>query len=98
MAAIGPGIGAHKYVVDRPVRDAFREGSGYWDEISSEVSLGQWQLDIGKSCRLQLEAADIATENIDEVKECTCCHRELFFSYRRDQGETGRQIGFVLMR
>jgi polyphenol oxidase len=29
--------------------------------------------------------------------EDTCCHRELFFSYRRDQGKTGRQMGFLLM-
>lgn len=97
MAAIGPGIGAHKYLVDRPVRDAFRDGSGYWEAISHEESLGQWQLDIGKSCRLQLEAAGLAGRNIDEVSECTCCHRELFFSHRRDQGATGRQIGFVLL-
>ncbi len=98
LAAIGPGIGAHKYMVDRPVRDAFREGSGYWEAISNEVSLGQWQLDIAKSCRLQLEAVGIVSGNIDEVTECTCCHRELFFSHRRDQGVTGRQIGFILMR
>lgn len=97
LAAIGSGIGAHKYQVDRPVREAFRAGSGYWEAISHEVSLGQWQLDIGKSCRLQLEAAGLAGKNIDEVQECTCCHRELFFSHRRDQGVTGRQIGFVLI-
>ncbi|NIQ94620.1 MAG: laccase domain-containing protein, partial [Desulfuromonadales bacterium] len=83
---------------DRPVRDAFRAGSGYWEAISDEVSLGQWQLDIGKSCRLQLEAAGISGEKIDAVAECTCCHRELFFSHRRDQGVTGRQMGFVLMK
>ena len=98
VAAIGPGIGAHKYLVDRPVRDAFREGSGHWEAISNEVSLGQWQLDIGKSCRLQLEAAGITGDNVDEVAECTCCHRELFFSHRRDNGVTGRQMGFVLMQ
>ena len=96
-AAIGPGIGAHKYLVDRPVRDAFRDGSGYWEAISKEVSLGQWQLDIGKSCRLQLEAGGIGGDNIEEVAECTCCHRELFFSHRRDQGVTGRQMGYILM-
>jgi len=97
VAAIGPGIGAHKYLVDRPVRDAFREGSGFWDAISNEASLGQWQLDIGKSCQIQLEAAGVAGVNIDIVKECTCCHRELFFSHRRDKGVTGRQLGFVML-
>lgn len=94
-AAIGAGIGAHKYEVDRPVRDAFRRGSGFWSEISSEVSLGHWQLDLALSCRLQLEQAGLKVNDIDQVTECTCCHPESLFSYRRDKGKTGRQIGFI---
>lgn len=94
-AAIGPGIAAHKYEVDRPVRDAFRKGSGFWSEIATEVSLGHWQLDIGLSCRLQLEQAGLSCNSIDQAQECTCCHPELLFSYRRDNGKTGRQIGFI---
>jgi len=97
QAAIGPGIGAHKYLVDRPVRDAFRAGSGHWEQIAEEVSLGQWKLDLQRSCRLQLEAAGVAPARISTVAECTCCHRELFFSYRRDQGQTGRQLGFIML-
>lgn len=95
QAAVGPGIGAHRYEVDRPVREAFRQGSGFWESISHEVRLGHWQLDLPLSCRLQLEQAGILTANIDSVAECTCCHPELFFSYRRDQGQTGRQLGFI---
>jgi len=98
QAAIGPGIGAHNYQVDRPVRDAFRQGVGHWDEIAEEVALGRWRLDLQKSCRLQLEAAGIEAARIEVAEECTCCHRELFFSYRRDGGETGRQMGFMMMR
>lgn len=94
-AAIGPGIGAHKYEVDRPVRDAFRQGSGFWPEIAKEVRLGYWQLDLSLSCRLQLEQVGLLTQNIDQAVECTCCHPESFFSYRRDKGETGRQLGFI---
>ena len=97
MAAIGPGIGAHKYEVDRPVRDAFREGSGHWERIATETHLGHWQLDLQKSCVLQLEAAGIPKHQIETVNECTCCHKETFFSFRRDQGRTGRQIGFLLL-
>jgi len=97
LAAVGPGIGAHKYEVDRPVRDAFRLGSGHWEEISQEVALGRWQLDLKKSCTLQLIEAGLTLPHVEVAEECTCCHRELFFSYRRDGGKTGRQIGFIAL-
>jgi YfiH family protein len=97
-AAIGPGIAAHNYEVDRPVRDAFRQGTDHWGRITTEVSLGHWQLDLQKSCLLQLEEAGIDRATVDLVQECTCCHKETFFSYRRDSGRTGRQMGFALLR
>lgn len=96
-AAVGPGIGAHRFEVDRPVRDAFRQGSGFWDEISNEVRLGHWEVDLRLSCRLQLEQAGLAPDTIEAAEECTCCHQELFFSYRRDKGVTGRQLGFIML-
>jgi YfiH family protein len=94
-AAIGPGIGAHNFEVDRPVRDAFRQGSGFWNEISTETRLGHWQVDLPLSCQLQLEKAGMLPQHIEVASECTCCHPELFFSHRRDNGVTGRQIGFI---
>lgn len=97
QVAVGPGIGAHRFEVDRPVRDAFRQGSGFWDEISNEVSLGHWQVDLGLSCRLQLEQAGLSPARIEGATECTCCHQELFFSHRRDEGTTGRQLGFIML-
>ena len=96
--AIGPGIAAHNYEVDRPVRDEFRNGTGNWEQIAKEVSLGHWQLDLKKSLLLQLEEAGVDRSAVDVVDECTCCHKETFFSHRRDQGKTGRQMGFVLLR
>ena len=98
LAAVGPGIGAHRFELDRPVREAFRNGSGFWDLISKEVSLGHWQVDLSLSCRLQLEAVGIQSRNIDVAKDCTCCHQELFFSHRRDNGLTGRQLGFIHLK
>jgi len=94
-AAIGPGIGAHKYEVDRPVRDAFRQGSDFWDEIAEETRLGHWKLNIPLSCQLQLEQAGLKPQKIEIASQCTCCHPELFFSHRRDQGITGRQLDFI---
>ncbi|HKK02118.1 MAG TPA: peptidoglycan editing factor PgeF [Desulfuromonadales bacterium] len=97
LTAVGPGIGAHNYEVDRPVRDAFRAGAGDWEQIAEEVALGKWQLDLRRSCQLQLATAGLLPERTVVADECTCCHRELFFSYRRDGGKTGRQLGFLLM-
>src|SRR5512139_1199462 len=96
-AAVGPGIGGHGYEVDRPVREAFRAGAGDWERIARETSLGHWLLDLRLSCQLQLAAAGLREERIEAVAECTCCHREAFYAYRRDQGRTGRQMGFVLL-
>lgn len=95
-AAVGPGIGAHKYEVDRPVREAFRRGSGHWERIAEEKELGKWRLDLRRSCELQLRDAGIDPGRVEAAGECTCCHKELFFSYRRDGGRTGRQMGFIV--
>ncbi|WP_303720675.1 laccase domain-containing protein [Malonomonas rubra] len=44
---------------------------------------------------MQLEQVGLKVNSIAQAKECTCCHPELLFSYRRDNGKTGRQIGFI---
>lgn len=96
-AAIGPGISAARYEVDRPVRDAFRRGTGFWNEIAAETRLGHWALDIPMSCQLQLEQAGLPAAQIETSGHCTYAQPELFFSYRRDQGKTGRQLGFIML-
>lgn len=97
-AAIGAGIGVHSYEVDRPVRDQFVKASDLWTQVSTEVTLGKWLLNLKKCCQLQLQNAGVAPKNMEAVRECTCCNKELFFSYRRDEGVTGRQLGFVALK
>jgi YfiH family protein len=98
LVAVGPGISAEHYEVGKDVREGFRNGTGHWDEIASEVEFGKWRVDLQKSCLLQLEQAGVKKKNIDCADACTWNQRELFFSYRRDAGTTGRQMGFVLFR
>lgn len=98
LVAVGPGISAEHYEVGKDVREGFRSGTGHWDEIASEVEFGKWRVDLQKSCLLQLEQAGVKKKNIDCTDACTWNQRELFFSYRRDAGTTGRQMGFVLFR
>ena len=43
-----------------------------------------------------LEAEGVPASAIDAGPECTSCDCARFFSYRRDKGETGQAIGFIL--
>lgn len=97
FAAVGPGIGGHSYEVDRPVRDQFRKAGLPWSGVAEESRLGHWKLDLRETCRRQLLEAGLLESQLDLAEECTCCHKELLFSHRRDQGRTGRQLGFVLL-
>ena len=96
--AVGAGISPKCYEVDRVVRDAFQKEGHAWKEIAEDAAYGRWNLDIGKSCILQLEEEGVPPDRIAKTDCCSSTHRELFFSYRRDGGNTGRQMGFIMLK
>jgi YfiH family protein len=82
-AAIGPAIGPCCYEVGQEVSEAFAPlGEGLGD--------GR-MLDLTEVARRLLARAGV--ESIEAAGLCTSCERELFFSHRRDGGQTGRQAG-----
>jgi len=97
LAAIGPSISQCCYQVDAPVRDAFRKGGLAWDLHVLESGGGKWQLDLSGANRQQLIDAGLAPGQIESETLCVSCSQELFFSYRRDGGDTGRQAGFIML-
>ncbi len=46
---------------------------------------------------MQLKEAGILEEHIESNHRCTQCHPERFYSYRRDQGVTGRHLAVVAL-
>ena len=96
-AAIGPAIGPCCYEVDLQVKNGFAKQEAVWDLYAQPKEAGKWQLDLAAVNKHQLLAAGLATSNIDECGICVCCTPDSFFSYRREQGETGRQMGFVML-
>ncbi len=83
QAAIGPGAGGCCYEVGDDVRAAF--------EPSAHRGAN---LDLKAVARARLETAGVGV--VHDVGLCTICSpRELFFSHRRDHGQTGRQAGIV---
>jgi polyphenol oxidase len=81
-AAIGPGIGVCCYDVGEEVAEPFRRRFG------ADVVV-DGRLDLGEATERALREAGV--QRVDRGRHCTACERELFFSHRRDRGQTGRQ-------
>jgi polyphenol oxidase len=97
QAAVGPAIGGCCYEVDAPVRDAFRKASMPWELFTTEREEGKWLLDLSAANRRLLIDAGLSADQIETEELCVSCNQELFFSYRRDSGDTGRQVGFIML-
>ena len=98
MAFIGPCIGPCCYEVDKPVKERFTKNGIDWEACAETgKDVDHWKLDMSKANRLQLTSSGVRSEMIQSSDLCVCCHKELFFSYRRDGGETGRQMGFIML-
>jgi len=98
QAFIGPSIGKCCYEVDGPVRQAFVQNNIVWDGCAEAGGEGKWHLDLVAANRELLREAGLSAARIQTSDMCVSCHYELFFSYRRDSGETGRQMGFIMLK
>ncbi len=92
LAAIGPAIGPCCYEVSRDLAQVFRDDLG---TRVAEPGAGSSRVDLWLANELVLRKAGLAGERIEVLGRCTACEPETFFSYRRDRGCTGRQVGFI---
>ncbi|GAB4303019.1 MAG: peptidoglycan editing factor PgeF [Desulfuromonadia bacterium] len=95
--AIGPAIGPCCYEVDQPVRDAFAGRESLWSLFATPSAPGKWMIDLKGINRHILLSSGVSPSHLESSPHCVACAPETFFSYRRDNGETGRQIGFVML-
>ena len=94
-AALGPSIGACCYEIGADVSGPLIEKWGKLAQVCLLSRDGKQFLDLRGLNRLLLRDAGVPPEQISDIGPCTRCAREDFFSYRRDQKETGRQISFI---
>ncbi len=94
IAAIGPAIGSCCYQVGDDIASGFKAmfGGGVICQRN-----GNTYIDLAEINRITLLESGMSSERIDVLKRCTCCEPELFFSYRRDYGHTGRHISFIVL-
>ena len=95
LVGIGPSIGSCCYEVDDIVMLKVKNQFQRWEELLCPVG-EKWKFDLWHANRMQLEDIGVTSSNIIVSHVCTACNNELFFSYRAENGCTGR-IGAVIV-
>lgn len=89
-AALGPSICVSCFEVGEEVATQFRS-LGCVDDSGERP-----HVDLRLANRTLLERAGVAPDAIDASPPCTMCDRERFFSFRRDGGQIGQHLSFVV--
>jgi YfiH family protein len=97
LVGIGPSIGPCCFHIKKEVAMLFMRRATYARQCTRQngdkLSLNLWEAN-----RLQLLQHGIPAENIEMAELCTACHTDLFFSYRREKGKTGRFGALIGLR
>ena len=100
LAAIFPSIGSCCYSIkeENRIDDYWLNEVKYNGEPISLQNKNGRSLDLKKANYLQLIKAGLQEKNIFINEICTADHPELFFSYRRDKGNTGRMAAIFMLK
>lgn len=90
---IGPCIGFDHFEVGNEVAEHFSGNLKRFD-----ASNDKYFVDLKTANKIQGVMAGIPEQNIEISDLCTFCEENLFFSHRRDKGNTGRMIAVIRMR
>ncbi|MCH4218501.1 MAG: peptidoglycan editing factor PgeF [Megasphaera sp.] len=96
-AYIGPAISADHYDVSEDTADQFRAmGQAYRTCVIERLHTRS--IDLWQANHLLLQEAGLQEDHIDISSSCVYSNHERFFSSRYDQGHTGRNTAFVMIR
>ena len=95
LAAVGPCISVEHFEVGEDVRDVFLHAFGRQTVFEREKRL---YVDLNKVCILDMLQAGIEQKNITDAALCTYGNAELFFSHRRDKGQTGAMVAVIALK
>ena len=90
VIAIGPCIQACCFEVGPEVAAQFQSIYPERKDLGGRV-----RIDLVETIRRQLGRNGVTSSQIDASTLCTCCHPELFESYRRDREKSGRMLTAV---
>jgi len=89
IAYIGPSIKRCCYEVDKTVMQHFQQTNAY------DKKGDKYMLDLPHINFSQLLESNLQSRNIETSPHCTACDTELFFSYRKEKGCSGRFMSMI---
>lgn len=99
LIGIAPSIGACCYEVDDYVVSEFKKEYPSLDAfLTPSVQQGKYHLNLWQANRLQLEEIGVPSDNIVSADICTSCNTKILFSYRAEQGKTGRIAAILALK
>ena len=98
VVAIGPHIEACCFEVGDDVAREIAASSSAGDAVVSRRDGAKPHVDLRAVLVAQLVALGVSEASIDQVRGCTVCDEERFFSYRRDGKVSGRLLSAIVPR
>ena len=90
IAGVAPSIGRCCYEVEEDVAKYFFEDKGSFTQKDEK-----FMLDLPYVNKVQLLKAGLLEENIEMSNLCTACEVDNYFSYRKEQGCSGRFMSMI---
>jgi YfiH family protein len=90
---LGPAIGPQKFEVGKDVFDAFMNHDTNAMTAFTPHIEGKWFANLYNLAKMRLQAKGVSA--IYGGDFCTYSQDDLFFSYRRDKGKTGRMVSLI---
>lgn len=98
-AVIGPSIGMDCFETDDDVYEALRESFGLYPEGDLFYRKGKkYHISVSGFVYRTLLEAGLLAQNIFYDTRCTFADEKLFFSHRRDRGDTGAMAAVISVR
>ena len=94
LTAVGPCISAKHYEVKSDVYEAYEQEFGPHVLQRRE---GKVYLDLQQACLSDFRASSIPDGNVTLADLCTYDNPRLFYSHRRDRGETGAMAAVIML-
>lgn len=95
IIGIAPSIGKCCYEVDDYVIDHFKESYENIEGFVENKDKGKYYLDLWGAHEISLVEVGVPYENITVSNMCTQCNNDIFYSYRGENGNTGRMAAIL---